>query len=92
MSYKQGFISGIFITVFVTLLTPLMQYITAIYITPHYFANVIDYSVNEGKMTPGEAENYFNLKSYILQSLAFAPVVGLITTAIVAIFIKRKAK
>ena len=34
MTYKQGFIAGIIITVIVAALSPLTQYITSIYITP----------------------------------------------------------
>jgi 4-amino-4-deoxy-L-arabinose transferase-like glycosyltransferase len=92
MSYKQGFISGLIITVIVTALSPLTQYITSVYITPEFFPNVIAMAVKEGKMTLQEANDYFNLKSYIIQGLMFAPVMGLLTTAIVAFFLKSKPK
>ncbi|WP_346860430.1 DUF4199 domain-containing protein [uncultured Draconibacterium sp.] len=90
MTWKQGFLSGLIITAGVTLLTPLSQYITSALITPNYFTNMIQYSVNEGKLTQEAAEAYFNMKSYILQSSIFAPVVGVVTSAIVAIFTKKK--
>jgi hypothetical protein len=90
MSYKQGFISGLVITLIVTLLSPLTQYITSTLITPEYFPNVIHYSVSSGKMTQAEADSFYNLKSYIIQGLIGAPIMGLITTAIVAIFTKSK--
>jgi hypothetical protein len=41
-------------------------------------------------MTQEAAENYFNMKSYIIQGLIGAPVMGLITSAIVAIFTRKK--
>ncbi|WP_346858192.1 DUF4199 domain-containing protein [uncultured Draconibacterium sp.] len=90
MTWKQGFLSGLIITAGVTLLTPLSQYITSALITPNYFTNMIQYSVNEGKLTQEAAVAYFNMKSYILQSSIFAPVVGVVTSAIVAIFTKKK--
>lgn len=90
MSYKQGFNSGLLITLFVTILSPLTQVITSLLITPEYFPNVIDYCVSQGKMTQEGAESYFNLKSYIIQGLIGAPVMGLLTTALVAIFTRRK--
>jgi hypothetical protein len=90
MNYKQGFISGLVITLIVTLLSPLTQYITSTLITPEYFPNIIHYSVTNGKMTQAEADSFYNLKSYILQGLIGAPIMGLITTAIVAIFTKSK--
>ncbi|WP_339868557.1 DUF4199 domain-containing protein [uncultured Algoriphagus sp.] len=92
MSYKQGFISGLIISVIVAILSPLSQYITTEFITPDYFSNEINYAVEQGEMTRDEAEGYFNLKSYILQSVIGALVMGLLTSAIVAIFVKSKSQ
>jgi len=91
MTYKQGLISGLIIALIVTILSPLTQYITSTIITPDYFSNVIKYVVNEGEMNQIEAENHFNLKSYIIQALIGAPIMGIVTTAIVAIFTRRKS-
>jgi hypothetical protein len=55
MTYMQGFISGIIISIIVTIFSPLTQYITSTIITPDYFANVINYSVSQGMMTQTEA-------------------------------------
>lgn len=90
MTYKQGFISGLIISLIVTLFSPLTQYITSEIISVDYFSNMIDYAVSEGQMTQVEAENYFNLKSYLIQVIIATPIMGIITTAIVAIFIKKK--
>ena len=59
------------------------------YITPDYFPNIIEYTVSSGQMTQEEAKAYFNLENYIYQSVIFAPIVGTITTLIVAIFTKK---
>ena len=90
MSYKQGFISGLIITLVVVILSPLSQYITSTYITPEYFDNVIAYSVSTGEMDQQAAEEYFNLKSYLIQSVFGAAVMGLITAAVVAVFVRSK--
>lgn len=90
MTWIQGFISGLIITLGVTTLTPLTQYLTVEVITPHYFENMIDYVVNNGVKDLEEAESYFNLKSYMIQSIIFAPVMGIVTSAIVAIFTRKK--
>lgn len=90
MSYKQGFIAGLIITLIVTILSPVTQFITSTIITPDYFANVINYAVEQGEMTRDAAESYFNLKSYIIQGVIGAPVMGLLTTAVVAFFVKKK--
>lgn len=90
MTWKQGFISGLIITAGVTLLTPFSQYITSAIITPNYFNNMISYSVENEKMTQEAAEAYFNMKSYIIQSSIFAPLMGIVTSAVVAIFTRKK--
>jgi len=90
MSYKQGFRSGLIITLIVTILSPLTQAITSLVISPEYFPNIIEYTVNSGQTTREEAEKFFNLKSYIIEGLIGAPIMGLITTAIVAIFTRSK--
>lgn len=90
ISYKQAFLSGLIISVIIMVFTPIAQYITLEYITPDYFANVIEYSVSSGELTQQEAEDWFNLQSYIVQATIGALIMGVITSAIVAIFIKSK--
>lgn len=90
MTYKQGFVCGLIITIIITVFSPLTQFITSTIITPEYFPNVIKYAVAEGEMTQTEAENYFNLKNYIIQGLIGAFAMGILTTAIIAFFVKTK--
>lgn len=89
MTYQQGFMSGLIISLLVMVLSPITQVITSLVIAPDYFANIIQHSVSTGKMTQTEAADYFNLKSYIIQGLAGAPVMGIVTSAIVAFFTKK---
>ncbi len=91
MTYGQGFKSGLIITVIVTLFTPVTQYLTTEIIAPEYFPNAIAYSVEHELMTQADAEAFFNLKSYMIQSTIGAPIMGIVTTAIVAIFTRKKA-
>ncbi len=90
MTWIQGFISGLIITLGVTILTPLTQYLTVEVITPHYFENMIRYAVESGLQTQEEAESYFNLQNYMIQSIIATPLMGLATSAIVAIFTRKK--
>jgi hypothetical protein len=90
MNYKQGVLSGLIITAIVTILTPFTQYVTSTFITPNYFANVIKYSVETGKMTQKDAESYFNLNSYMIQATIGALIMGVVTTLIVAIFVRKR--
>lgn len=90
MTYKQGFVSGLIITLIVTILSPLTQVIVSKVISPEFFPNAISYAVSSGTSSQADAEKYFNLGSYIIQGLIGAPIMGIITTAIVAIFTRRK--
>lgn len=93
MTFKQGFVSGLIITVVVTLFSPLTQWITSEIITPDYFTNAIAYTVETGYYkTIEEAEAYFNLKNYIIGSTVGALLMGIATSAIVAFFVKTKIK
>lgn len=90
MTWLQGFLSGTVMSVFVALLSPIAQYITHNYITPEYFNNVIEYSVTNDLMTRTKANEYFNITSYIWQSAFGALGMGVVTSAIVALFLRRK--
>ncbi len=90
MNWKQGFISGIILSVIISLLSPLTQYITSTFITPEYFTNIIKFAVDSGKMTQEAAESYFSMKSYVIQGVFGALTMGIVTSAIVAFFVKRQ--
>lgn len=90
MNYQQGLITGLIITGIITLFSPLVQWLISNVISPDYFSNMIAYTVAEGKMSLEDAEAYFNLRSYITQVLVGTPVMGIVTTLIVAIFTRRR--
>ena len=89
MTWTQGFTSGLIIAVIVSLLSPIGQYLTHEYLSPEYFPNIIALSVEQGKLTQEEAEAFFNLNSYIKQSMIGAIIMGAITSAVVAFFTKK---
>lgn len=91
MNYKQGLISGIILSVIIALLSPLTQWVTSFVITPEYFPNVIKRSVEIGYFkTTAEAEANFNYQNYAIQGAIGALAMGIVTTAIVMIFIRTK--
>lgn len=90
MTWKQGFVSGIVMTIVAAILTPLMQYITSAFITPDFFKNAIAYAVEHGKVTQEQAESYFNMKSYIMQATFGTLSFGVVISAISAYFNKSK--
>lgn len=90
ITFKKAFVSGLLMTLFITMLTPLWQYLTVEVISPDYFKNVTNYSVAQKLMTAEDATAYFNLRNYIISSLMFAPVTGIVTSALVALIVSRK--
>jgi hypothetical protein len=92
MNYLEGFISGLIITLVVIILSPPAQLITSTIITPEYFPNAINHAVESGLMTREQAEQYFNTGNYIIQGLMGAPVMGILTSAVVAIFARTKSR
>lgn len=87
MTWKQGFTSGLIISVIVAILSPIGQLITHYAISPDFFTNISAESVRQGMMTQEEASNYFNMQSYIIQSSAGALIMGLVTSAVVSLII-----
>ncbi|MBX3163118.1 MAG: DUF4199 domain-containing protein [Bacteroidetes bacterium] len=91
MSYKQGLISGIILSVMIAVMSPLTQWITSYVITPEYFPNVIKRSVELGYYkTTEEAQAQFNYKNYAVQGAIGALIMGIVTTAIVMLFVRSK--
>ncbi|WP_047415690.1 DUF4199 domain-containing protein [Cellulophaga sp. Hel_I_12] len=93
MTFKQGLFSGLIMTLIITLFAPLTQWIISTIITPEYFPNVIAHSVETGyHSTLEEAQAYFNLNNYMVQSTIGTLIMGVVTTLIVAFFLKTKVR
>lgn len=90
MTWKQGFMSGVVLSIVICILSPLVQYLTYTFITPNFFTTIIKYFVEHHFKTQEQAEAYFSLKSYILQGIFGSLSMGIITAAIVALFLKNK--
>lgn len=90
MTFRQGFISGVILSIVIALLSPIVQYVTFNYISPHFFKNMINYVVTTKIQTQIQAEEYFNIKSYVMQGLFGSLSMGVVTSAIIAYFLKSK--
>lgn len=76
MSWQQGFKSGLILTGLIAAFSPVAQYITSTFISPDYFSNAIEYSVENGLMNRGLAEQAFNLSNYMIQAAMGAVFTG----------------
>ncbi len=92
MLYLQSLLCGFILTIFITALSPLSQYITHTIISPDYFTNVKNYALLSGKAKIEDIETYFTLRNYIVKDAIFSLIFGTTTTAILSIFITSKNK
>ena len=90
ITYRQAFISGLILAVFISLLAVPAQYVIHTVISPSYFENITAFAIENGKATPAEALDFFNLRSYIIQAVVASIFTGVIFSAILALFVKRK--
>ncbi len=89
MNWKQGFISGIILAVLITVLNPVVLYITHTYISPNFFQNAINASVSE-TYTVVQAQAQYNLNTAISNSVFEKLSFGVVIAAIISYFIQTK--
>lgn len=89
MSYGQGLVSGLVLTLFIALLGPLHPTF-AYAISPELFRNSIRFTVGSGQMTREQAEHFFTLPSFIIQGIGAALVFGAIFSLVAAAFLQKK--
>lgn len=89
ITWKQGFVSGAIISMIVALLSPLTQYITHEFITPSFLENARTFAIDSNVVSTEEAEAFFTFKNYVIQSFIGALLMGLITSSVVAFFVKK---
>lgn len=92
MTYRQGFQTGLLLTALITLLTPLIMWLTVRFISPQFFSSFQDYAVQSGQMTQEQASSYFSLRSYIIQGVFGAAAMGTVTAALVALATRKKPR
>ncbi len=92
MTYLNGLMSGIVLSIIIAAISPLTQWVTTYVISPEYFPNVIKRSVELGYYkTTAAAEANFNYKNYATQGAIGALGMGVVTTAIAMIFLSTKS-
>ncbi|WP_333879090.1 DUF4199 domain-containing protein [Flavobacterium sp.] len=94
ITWRQGFVSGIILSFFIAILMPVAQLVIYKSITPHFFETIIEYKTKSPNLkfhiSEKDAESYFNLKSYIIQSIFNTLSMGSIAGALVSLMIKNK--
>lgn len=92
MDWQRGFLCGVVISILYACLNPIVQYITYQFISPEYFRNMIDYRVSQKYQSLADAQNYFNLKNFLYKDAMPGLSMGVVTSSVVALFVKTKSK
>ena len=87
MDWKQGTATGLYMTIIIAVLMPLSQASIHEVIAPEFLENMI--ALSNDKVA---AASYFNLKSYIMQTVFFTLSIGMVIGAVVSYFIQTKKK
>jgi len=90
MQWIDGFKTGVLISLFVAILTPITQLIIHEWISPNYFDYAIKQAVESDMMTQEQAEDNFHFSSYIFQAIINILVMGVLFSAIIAFILKSK--
>jgi Protein of unknown function (DUF4199) len=84
LTFSQAFLTGLLMTVFIAILSIPVQLAFHKLINPDFFSNMILYAVQKTKATPEQAAIFFNLKSYITESVIEYFVIGIIVSLALA--------
>ncbi|MCB0428644.1 MAG: DUF4199 domain-containing protein [Flavobacteriales bacterium] len=87
--WLYAFRSGLGLTGFITLLTPLVGWFCLTYVSPDFFANMIHYMVNEQGQDPDDMERYFNMSAYITMFMVGRATLGIAGSALLAVWVRK---
>ncbi|HAC15016.1 MAG TPA: hypothetical protein DCE78_03610 [Bacteroidetes bacterium] len=91
-SYLVAFLTGFYIAVIATLLSPTVSYIFHSFVNPDFFETMIRESVSSMRMTEEMAREYFNHRSFIQQGIVGGLISGTIMSAILSFFLMDKKR
>jgi hypothetical protein len=88
--YSKAFVAGLRTTACASVLTPIAMAVSLQFLTPHFLSTMETFMVQEQWMTVEAAANYFKFSTYLIQWSVATPAVGLMLTAITAVFAMRQ--
>jgi len=84
---RDAFLTGLITTMFLMVLTPIINVIFNIFINPEFIPNMVSYSAAHG-MPVQEAENTFTISSSAFNSIMMSMLSGGVYSAIVAFILE----
>ncbi|SIO37671.1 DUF4199 domain-containing protein [Chitinophaga niabensis] len=90
ITFMQAFKSGMLLTLFIVILSPVNQLLTQGLISPEYFENMQEYAVSTQQMSAQEAASRLNIGAFIVQSIIGGLVTGAVFSALVSLLIRSR--
>lgn len=84
ITFLKAFVAGMLLTSFILILNPLSLYIFSTFVNTDFYSAFIQHDVLTGKYSPQEANDYYNLKNFIIQGTIYRFIMGLIATIIIS--------
>ncbi|AWA30819.1 hypothetical protein HYN48_12425 [Flavobacterium magnum] len=78
MDWKQGSISGIYMTLFIAILMPFAQIVIQKSIAPEFFPNMIRRAMASKNANPQAIRDYFSFPDYITQTVFMTLSIGML--------------
>jgi hypothetical protein len=92
MTWAQGFLSGIYLSTFLAVLSPLYNSIIFNVISHDFFENMVkQFDQQEESKIVEATRSFYNLKSIIFQSCLDSLSFGILTAAILSLFLGKKS-
>ena len=82
LAFRNYFIEGLKISLIITILSPVEQYIFSYYINPDFYHAMIENAVAGNHASREQAEAYFNFNNYVTESLIGSAFMGILFSGI----------
>ena len=82
LPFRYYFIEGLKISLIITILSPVEQYIFSNYINPDFFHAMIENAVAGNHASREQTEAYFNFNNYVTETLIGAAFMGILFSGI----------
>ncbi|MCI0664850.1 MAG: DUF4199 domain-containing protein [Acidobacteria bacterium] len=89
ISFKQGFLCGMGVSIVVAILTPLYQWILFRFVSPDFFQNNINYRISLGQ-DPAALQMLYSIKWVLIGGVVVALVTGAITSLLLAAIMRTR--
>jgi hypothetical protein len=90
MTWQEGFVSGLMLTLIIALFTTMTEYTKHNVISPYLLEDMKDLILAENRMTVEDANNYFSFSKTLSNTIFFTISIGVLITSIVAWIMKSK--